>query len=106
MLKRQPYLLLNISIKKSPNSVQNWINLIDLHQKASEIDLCYETIQRAIDTIDPEAVEGKLSDIYIVYSLLLQKEGNIRKCNEILHEASQVPFRMLDDALSVWRRWV
>lgn len=36
----------------------------------------------------------------------MQKEGNIRKSNEVLHQASQVPFRMLDDSLSIWRRWI
>jgi hypothetical protein len=38
--------------------------------------------------------------------MLLQKEGLIRKCNEVLHQASQVPFRMMEDGLSIWKRWV
>lgn len=48
LLRRQPFLLLNISIKKSPNTVQNWLNLVGLHEKAGDIDLCYEAIERAI----------------------------------------------------------
>jgi hypothetical protein len=36
----------------------------------------------------------------------LQREGKIKRCNEVLHQASQVPFRMIEDSLSIWRRWV
>ena len=31
LLRRQPYLLINISIKKSPNTIQNWLNLVGLY---------------------------------------------------------------------------
>ena len=31
LLMRQPYLLINISIKKSPNTIQNWLNLVGLY---------------------------------------------------------------------------
>lgn len=40
LLKRHPYLLLNISIKKSPNTVQNWLNLVGLYQKAGDLEMC------------------------------------------------------------------
>lgn len=106
LLRRQPYLLLNISIKKNPDQVQNWLKLVDLYEKAGNVDLAYDTIEKAIEKINPEKAEGKFSDLWIQYSVLLQKEGQIRRCNEVLHQASQVPFRMMEDALSIWRRWV
>jgi Tfp pilus assembly protein PilF len=65
LLRRQPYLLLNISIKKSPDQVQSWLKLTELYEKAGDIDLAYETIEKAIQTINPEKAEGKLSDIWI-----------------------------------------
>ena len=65
--------MLNISIKKNPNAIQTWLNLVGLYENAGNLDLCYEVILRAIDTVNPEAAEGKVSDIWIVYSLLLQK---------------------------------
>lgn len=80
-MKRQPYLLLNISIKKSPNAVHNWLSLVALYREAADLVLAYDVLERAISTINPEATEGKLSDVWIEYSLLLQKEGQIRKCN-------------------------
>lgn len=77
--------MLNISIKKNPDQVQNWLNLVDLYTKAGDIDLAYETIERAISTVNPEHAEGKLSEVYIVYSMILQKEGKLKKCNEVLN---------------------
>ena len=31
LLDKHPYLLINISIKKSPNTIQNWLNLVGLY---------------------------------------------------------------------------
>jgi hypothetical protein len=41
LLERQPYLLLKISIKKSPNQVQSWLNLVNLHNKAGNYDKAF-----------------------------------------------------------------
>lgn len=64
-----------------------------------------ETIERAIATISPEQAEGKLSDLWIEYSRILQQSGQLRRCNEILHQATQTNFKMVEDSLAVWRRW-
>ena len=31
LLDKHPYFLINISIKKSPNTIQNWLNLVGLY---------------------------------------------------------------------------
>lgn len=72
LLKRQPFLLLNISIKNNPNNVQNWLNLINLYIKGGDLELAEAAIERAIATVVPEQAEGKLSEIWLKYTELLQ----------------------------------
>ena len=105
LLDRQPELLLNIAIRKNPNQVQPWLGLVALHRKAENEATAVETIEKAIAAIQPELAEGKLSDLWIEYSRILQQAGELRRCNEILHQASQTNFKMVEDSLAVWRRW-
>jgi pre-mRNA-splicing factor SYF1 len=81
LLKRQPFLLLNISIKNNPHNVQNWLNLINLYVKEGDLELAEGVIERAIATVVPEHAEGKLSEIWVKYTEILQNEGQLRRCN-------------------------
>jgi hypothetical protein len=49
--------------------------------------------------------EGKLSEVWVEYSRMLQEGRQLRRCHEVLQQASQVVFRTTEDSLAVWRRW-
>lgn len=74
-MERQPELLLNISIKKNSNQVQPWLSLATLYRKKNNEPKALEVIENAIETINPELAEGKLSEIWIEYSRILQQAG-------------------------------
>ena len=62
LIQRRPYLLHRINLRKNPNNVKEWIRLSRLYFKDNKEDESMQTLQEALEAIDPnEAVEGKLS---------------------------------------------
>ena len=105
LIDRQPFLLLKIAIRKNCNQVAPWINLVALHKEKGDMEQAQGVIEEAIERINPEEAEGKFSDVWVEYLFLLQSQGEIRRCNQVMHRASQVSFKMVEDYLSVWRHW-
>ena len=65
------------------------------------------TYGEAVKTIDPsKAINGHYSDIWISWARLYIKHKDNKNANMVLHEATKVNFKSLEDHVSIWTFWV
>lgn len=105
-LMEERHILLNdVLLRQNPNNVTEWVRRVAIYEERLDEDMIDETYRQAIDTINPKKCDGKLYMLYVNYAEYRMGREGIEAARNVYEKAIEVPYRRIDDLVSLWKKY-
>ena len=106
LLERRPFLLSNIRLRRQPNSVDVWMERINLSSGSASNDFkypqIYDIFEDALRTINPAKTKGSLSQLWIAFASHINLNKGFEAAEQVYRRATQSEFSSTDELARVW----
>ena len=108
LLNRRETMLNKVLIRRNKQDVSEWEKRVELcleedGEDTKIVQNALNIYEEAIKTIDPtDAINGRLSGIYISYSKLFEENNDVNKANNVLERGRNINYRIVDELATVW----
>ncbi|KAI8139847.1 hypothetical protein BJV82DRAFT_672217 [Fennellomyces sp. T-0311] len=100
LMDRRPFLVNDVLLRQNPNNALEWEKRVALWGNNKE--KVVETYTRAMQTINPKKVHGKLQQLYVKFARFYEDGDDLVSARAIFDKAVKVNYKTVNDLAEVW----
>ena len=106
LLRRRPLLLSSVLLRQNPHNVDEWLRRTSLFPDSPLTTI--RTFTDAVTTISPSLASGEhsLTELWSAFARFYLQHDDLDNARVIYAKAVKVPFRRVEEAVSMYVEWV
>lgn len=109
-LDKRPVYLNDMMLRQDPNSLDEWVKKIEIHEKRGQLEMALTTYATALTNINPlkcHSLDRKstLASLWIRYSKIYSTKNDLNTANLIFSKAVKSQFKSPDDLADIYIAW-